>query len=148
MVLCILAFFVFGAMSLFSAKYRPLAKEGLRCVFRTLTMKPCDTGLDERMKAEAVSLTLKYSPAGAKMVNKHFTAISWFFVILTLISFAYSAFGVYNFYFYGNCDGPASVNACVLNDLTGDYGRFSEPKRQSCFCCEKSIFCYVEIPDL
>lgn len=128
MVLCILAFFVFGAMSLFSAKYRPLAKEGFRCVFRTLMMKPCDTGLDERMKAEAVSLTLKYSPAAAKVVNTHFTAISWFFVIITLISFAYSAFGVYNFYFYGNCDGPTSVSACVLNDITGDYGRFSEPK--------------------
>ncbi|MEW6749044.1 MAG: thioredoxin domain-containing protein [Candidatus Micrarchaeota archaeon] len=128
MVLCIIAFFVFGVMSIFSAKYRPLAKEGFRCVFRTLTMKPCDTGLDERMKAEAVSLVLKVSPAGAKVVNRHFTAISWVFVLATLLSFAYSAYGMYNFYFYGNCDGPASVQACVLNDLTGDYGRFSEPK--------------------
>jgi glutaredoxin len=127
MVLCIIAFFVFAVMSLFSAKYRPLAKEGFRCVFRTLTMKPCDTGLDERIKADVVSAVLKYSPPLAKLVNTHFVAISWLFVIITLASFAYSAFGLYNFYFYGNCDGPASIGACILNDITGDYGRFSEP---------------------
>lgn len=128
MVLCIIAFAVFSIMSIFSAKYRPLAKEGFRCVFRTLTLRPCDTGLDERIKAQVVSGVLRYSPAAARQVNRHFTAISWFFVLLTLASFVYSAYGIYNFYYYGNCDGPASPSACVLNDITGDYGRFSEPK--------------------
>ena len=128
MVFCIIAFFVFSAMSLFSAKYRPLAKEGLRCVFRTITFKPCDTGLDDRIKAELVSGALRFSPAGAKYLNRHFTAFSWFFVLLTIGSFAYAAFGVFNFYHYGNCDGPQAVNGCILNEITGDYGRFSEPR--------------------
>lgn len=127
MVLCIIAFAVFSVMSIFSAKYRPLAKEGFRCVFRSLTLKPCDTGLDERIKSEVVSKMLKYSPGAARSVNRHFVAISWFFVLLTLASFAYSAYGIYNFYYYGNCDGPTSTGACILNDITGDYGRFSEP---------------------
>jgi protein-disulfide isomerase len=114
-------------MSIFSAKYRPLAKEGFRCVFRTLTLRPCDTGLDERIKAEVVSGMLRYSPPAARLTNRHFVLISWIFVILTLASFAYSAYGLYNFYFYGNCDGPVSTGACIINDITGDYGRFSAP---------------------
>jgi glutaredoxin len=127
LVLCIIAFFVFAVMSIFSAKYRPLAKEGLRCVFRTLTMKPCDTGMDERMKAELVAGILKFSPQAAKIVNKNFTAISWIFVLLTVASMAYSAYGLYNFYYFGNCDGPNSTQGCIINDITGDYGRFSAP---------------------
>lgn len=127
MVLCIIAFFVLAVMSIFSAKYRPMAKEAFSCVFKTIMMKPCDTGMDERIKAEVVSKVLKVSPVAAKFTNRHFTFLSWVFVILTLASLAYSAAGAYNFYFYGNCDGPNSTGACILNDLTGDYGRFSEP---------------------
>ncbi|HSB47253.1 MAG TPA: thioredoxin domain-containing protein [Candidatus Bilamarchaeum sp.] len=128
MVLCIIAFFVFSVLSIFSAKYRPLAKKGFECVFRTLTMRPCETGLDEEIKAGLVSGILKYSPTGAKFVNRHFTLLSWIFVLLSLASFAYMVYGAYNFYVYGNCEGPHATGACILNDLTGDYGRFSEPK--------------------
>jgi protein-disulfide isomerase len=128
MVLCIIAFFVFSAMSVFSAKYRPLARKGFECVFRTITLRPCDTGLDDQIKAELVSGLLKYSPAGAKILNRHFVVFSWLFVLITLASFAYMAYGIYNFYLYGNCEGPLATGACILNDITGDYGRFSEPK--------------------
>jgi glutaredoxin len=127
MVLCIIAFFVLAVMSIFSAKYRPMAKEAFGCVFKTVMLKPCDTGLDDRIKADVVSRVMKFSPLAAKFTNRHFTFISWIFVLLTLASFVYSAAGVYNFYFYGNCEGPQSSGACILNDLTGDYGRFSEP---------------------
>lgn len=127
MVLCIIAFFVFAVMSIFSAKYRPMAREAFGCVFKTITLKPCDTGLDDRIKADVVSRLLKVSPVAARFTNRHFTFISWIFVLLTLASFVYSAYGMYNFYFFGNCDGPNSTQACILNDLTGDYGRFSEP---------------------
>lgn len=127
MVLCIIAFVVFSVMSIFSAKYRPLARKGFECVFRTITMRPCDTGLDEQIKAGLVSGLLKYSPGAAKALNRHFTLFSWIFVLLTVGSLAYAAYGLYNFYAYGNCDGPTATGACILNDLTGDYGRFSEP---------------------
>jgi protein-disulfide isomerase len=127
MVLCIIAFAVFSVLSIFSAKYRPLARKGFECVFRTVTMRPCDTGLDEQLKAEIVSGVLKRSPPAARFINRHFVLISWAFVILTLASFAYMAYGAYNFYAYGNCEGPNATGACILNDLTGDYGRFSEP---------------------
>ena len=129
MVLCFVAFFVFAFMSIFSARYRPLAKEGLRCVFRTMMLKPCDTGLDDKIKAEIVSKSLRVSPVLARFLNTHFVMMSWVFVILTVASFAYSGISIYNFYYYGNCDGPqAPPGACFINDLTGDYGRFSTPK--------------------
>ncbi len=115
-------------MAIFSAKYRPLAKEAFRCVFLRMTLRPCDVGLDQKIKASIVSQIFDKSPPAAKFVNKHFEAISWVLVILTVISFAYSVVGVYNFYYYGNCEGPTATKACILNDLTGDYGRFSEPK--------------------
>ncbi|MBI5047160.1 thioredoxin domain-containing protein [Candidatus Micrarchaeota archaeon] len=130
MVLCIIAAIVFAVLSIFSAKYRPLAKEGLRCVFRTITLKPCDTGLDDRIKAELVSGIMKYthSPFLARFVNRRFVILSWLFVILSFGSFGYLIYGVYNFYTYGNCDGPTATGACILNSITGDYGRFSSPK--------------------
>jgi protein-disulfide isomerase len=127
MVLCLIAAAVFLVLSVFSAKYRPLAKEAVRCVFRTITFKPCDTGLDEQLKAEIVSSVLKFSPSIAKIINRNFTILSWIFVLLSIASFAYMIYGGYNFYVYGNCDGPNATQACILNDLTGDYGRFSSP---------------------
>lgn len=127
MVLCIIAFVVFSVMSIFSARYRPLAREGFRCVFRTLMLKPCDTGLDDRLKAELVSGALKHSPAAARVMNTHFVLLSWVFVMLTIASFGYVVYGLYNFYYFGNCDGPVSSGLCILSDLTGDYGRFGEP---------------------
>jgi len=114
-------------MSIFSARYRPLAREGFRCVFRTITLKPCDTGLDDRVKAEVVSGVLKRSPTVARVLNTHFVLLSWIFVILTLASFGYVVYGLYNFYYYGNCEGPVGGGMCILSDIAGDYGRFGEP---------------------
>lgn len=129
MVLCIIAFFVFSVLSLFSAKYRPLAKKGFDCVFRTVTLKPCDSGLDDEIKTQLVGSLLNISPFAARILNKNFVLFSWIFVLLSLFSFFYMVYGFYNFYKYGNCDGTEAKTACILNDLTGDYGRFSEPSQ-------------------
>ncbi len=128
MIPCIIALIVSAVLSIFSAKYRKLTLEAFRCVLRKATLRPCETGMDERMRAEAVAHVLRYSPPAARVVNRHFEAVSAVFFILSIASFAYSALSVYNFYYYGNCEGPVATGACFLNTLTGDYGRFSEPK--------------------
>lgn len=128
MVLCIIAALVFSILGIFSAKYRVLAKEALKCVFKMITLKPCDTSLDDRLKAQIVSELMKLSPNAAKMVNRYFVIFSWILVILTFASFIYMVYGAYNFYYYGNCDGPTATGACILNTITGDYGRFSSPR--------------------
>ncbi len=42
-MICIFAFFVFAFLAIFSVTYRPLAKEAFECVFRRITLRPCET---------------------------------------------------------------------------------------------------------
>ena len=51
-MICFVALAVFAVMGLFSAKYRPYAKEAFDCVFRRLTLRKCESGLDKRIKSK------------------------------------------------------------------------------------------------
>ncbi|MFH1056630.1 MAG: thioredoxin domain-containing protein [Candidatus Micrarchaeota archaeon] len=117
MVLCIVALVVFGILGIFSAKHRVLAKEAFQCVFRMVTLRPCESSFDERLKAQILSKTISFSPSLARGVNRHFQLLSWFFTILFFASLAYSALGVYNYWAYGNCNGPDSTGFCALDAL-------------------------------
>ena len=46
MVLCIIALPVFLFLSIFSAKYRPLARRAIDCVFKKVTLRKCETLLE------------------------------------------------------------------------------------------------------
>ena len=72
MVFCIVALIVFGIMGIFSGYYRNLAKEALSCVLKTVVLKPCDTGFDDKMKAKITGKIAKTSPKTAKAIYKHF----------------------------------------------------------------------------
>ena len=58
MVLCFVALFVFAILGIFSAKYRLLAREALDCVVRTVTLRPCESKLDERLHSQIVAKLL------------------------------------------------------------------------------------------
>jgi len=118
LVACIIAFFVFAFLAIFSAKYRPLAKEAFRCVFNKITFRPCDVQLSEKIKATVVGGIMEKSPGTARFVNKHFELLSWVFTILTVVSLAYVLLGLYNFFVFGSCD-PADPSGCILTTLTG-----------------------------
>ncbi len=118
MVLCVIAFIVLAFMSLFSAKYRPMAKEAFRCVFLKMTLRPCESGLDQKIKMKVVSSVFDRSPPAAQFVNKHFELLSWIFVILSFVSLVLVIQGVYNFYLYGTCD-PAHPNQCLITGIIG-----------------------------
>ena len=115
MVICIVAAIVFGILGIFSAKYRAYAKEAFRCAFRTVTLRKCDTGLDEKIKAKVTASTLKYSPPLARAIHTHFTLISWIFVLLMFASGAYTAVSLYNYFAFGNCNGPVSGEICLID---------------------------------
>jgi len=119
MVFCFIALIVFSIMGIFSATHRALAKEAFDCVFKKLTLTPCQTGLDQRLKAKLVSHAFDFSPGLAKLLNVHFELFSWLFFILTVISLAYSIWGFYNWYEYGNCDGPTATGFCIYNTILG-----------------------------
>lgn len=104
-MLCFVALAVFLVLSIFSAKYRPLARRALDCVVKKATLRPCDTGLDEEIKAASISGIMKVSPGGASFLNRHFEAFSLLFTLLFFVSLFFAAQGLYNFAIYGNCNG-------------------------------------------
>jgi len=122
-MICILALIVFCVLAVFSASYRPLAKEAFECVFLRMTFRKCRTGLDTRVKSKIVGRIMNKSPGTAKLVYKNFEIFSWIMVILMIVSLAYSMYGLYNFAAYGNCNGPESTGFCIYDaadELTSD----------------------------
>lgn len=117
-MICFIALAVFGVLSIFSAKYRPYARASVDCVFRRLTLRPCNTTLEEQVKSESVAALLPISPALARFTNRYWEAISWAFTILMFVSLAYVLFGLYNFVQFGTCD-PADPEGCIYNKLLG-----------------------------
>ncbi len=114
MVICIIGLVVFSILGIFSSKYRQLAKELFRCVTKTLVLKPCDTGFDQRVKSYVTTKLMKFPPF-AKFVYNNFGFFSWVFVMTFFLSIGGIAYGVYNYVAFGNCNGPNSTVLCVFN---------------------------------
>lgn len=112
MVICIVAAAVFGVLGIFSAKYRSLAKESFKCVFRKMTLRPCEMDLERKLKMRLVTKFSKY-PLIAQNIYKHFEIFSWAMVALMFISFFYMAQGAYNLAVYGTCD--PITGECLFN---------------------------------
>lgn len=115
MVVCFIALAVFGVLGIFSAKYRGLAKEAFDCVAKKVTLRRCDAAFDQKVKKMVFSSIFRFNGNAAFFVFKNFQALSVIFVILMLGSFAFAAYGVYNFVAYGNCNGPHSNELCLFN---------------------------------
>jgi hypothetical protein len=113
MVVCIIAMVVFAIMGIFSAKYRTYAKEAGRCVFRMVTLRPCDTEFDQRVKSKITAKLMTKSPKAAGFIYKRFNLISWIFVVIFFVSIAFTANSVYNLYVYGTCD--PYTGDCIFN---------------------------------
>lgn len=121
-MICFIALAVFAFLGIFSAYYRQLAKEAFGCVFNKIKLKPCDSGLDMRIKGELVGKLMNTSPTTAKITYKHFELISWIFFVTFLLSFGYTAYGFYNYVAYGNCNGPDSSAFCIFNTVSNTLG--------------------------
>ena len=126
MVFCIIALVVFSFLGIFSAKYRAYAKEAYRCVFRMITLRPCDTAFDQKVKSKITGRLMNRSPSLARFVFRHFNALSWLLVVSMFVSIFFTGLGLYNLAVYGNCNGPESTDICVLNpEGTSIVGSFS-----------------------
>ena len=62
MPLCLVALVVFSVMSIWSAKYRRLAKEAFKCVTKTLMLSPCDMAFEQKVKAKVSAKLLESLP--------------------------------------------------------------------------------------
>ena len=117
MVVCIIAFVVLAFMGIFSAKYRAYAKEAGRCVFRMVTLRPCDTDFDQKVKSKITTKLMTKSPKAASFVYKRFNVISLIFVVIFFVSIALTANAVYNLAVYGTCD-PYTGDCIFTTDPT------------------------------
>ncbi len=142
---CIAALLVLGFLSIFSAKYRSWTREAFDCVTRRLTLRPCRTGFNDKVRAKVTSKLMKRSPKAAKVAHKHFEAISWMFTVIMFVSLAYTAYGAYNLALYGTCD-PANPDSCVFNPDLPECGDPTCTALDHCLCngvevhCEEPIF--------
>jgi len=113
MVLCIVAMVVFSILSVGSAKYRRLAREAMKCVFKNLTFSPCDVKLEQKIKGKVTAKLLRF-PTVARFFYRNFKVISWAFTISFFASLAYSIYALYNYFTLGTCE-PGQV--CPLNEI-------------------------------
>ena len=114
-MICLLSLIVFGILAIFSASYRPLAKEAFDCVFRRVTLRRCQSGLDIRFKSKIVGKLMGKSPKLARGIHKHFELISWIFVVLFFVSLFFAGQAMYNLLIYDNCNGPdADPDTCIF----------------------------------
>jgi protein-disulfide isomerase len=127
---CIIAFAVLAILGIFSAANRALAKEAFDCVLRRVTLRPCTTGFDEKMKAKILGSVITRSETAARFLNKNFEILSWSFFILFLISSIWSVRGLYLFYVTGSCNGLNEAGFCVF-DPKGENNEVSTTS-QSC----------------
>jgi len=116
-MICVIALFVFAVLGIFSTKYRSLAKEAFRCTFLKITLRPCETGLDDMIKSKLTSKLLTRTPKLAKFVYKNFGLLSTAFTLLFFASMAYSAYSLYNLFVYGTCDPSGGV--CEITTIAG-----------------------------
>ncbi|MBI2579808.1 MAG: thioredoxin domain-containing protein [Candidatus Aenigmarchaeota archaeon] len=129
MVFCIIGIVIFGILGIFSAKYRAYFRESLHCIKRQAMLKPCDTEFDNKMKAKITANLMKVSPSLSKLVFRRFVLISWIFIIMLFASIAMTGIGVYNWWAYGNCNGPDSSEFCIFNIDSASVSQSDE----SCF---------------
>lgn len=122
-MICIVALVVFAVLGLISAKYRSYFFEALDCVTKRVTLRKCTTSFDKKMKMKITTRLANLNKPFGGFVFKHFELISWIVTFLMIASLIWTAWvgftGIYNWYYYGNCNGPESSELCELNNLIG-----------------------------
>lgn len=124
-MICILAFVVLSILGIFSATHRLLAKEALDCVLRRITLRPCTTGFNEKIKAQILGKVLGKSEVAAKFLNKHFELFSWILFLTMIASIFWTGKGLVNYYMYGSCNGLNKSGFCAL-DPKGENNKVSQ----------------------
>jgi protein-disulfide isomerase len=134
-MICVIALIIFSILGIFSITYRNLAKEAFDCVFRRITLRPCNTGFDQKIKSKIVAKLLNRSVFAARIFNKHFEIFSWIFLILMIWSAFWTIKGGYNYYLYGSCNGLNQSGFCAF-DPKGENNKVTEINAQ-CGAVEK-----------
>lgn len=119
-MICIIALVISGILGIFSATHRKIASEATNCILKKVRLKPCESGLDTRLKTKIVGKLMRRNQKIANFTFKYFNILSFVFVILMIFSFVYSGIVVYNLAVHGDCRGASDdQGSCVFNSLIG-----------------------------
>jgi len=120
MPLCLVALVVFSVMSIWSAKYRRLAKEAFKCVTKTLMLSPCDMAFEQKVKAKVTAKLLNISPTLARGFYQNFRIFAWAFTASFFVSLFITALSFYNYAVYGSCEPgePCYITALGVSNGT------------------------------
>lgn len=130
MVVCIIALPLFLILSIFSVRYRRLTKEAMDCLFHTLARKKCESALDQRIKTRLSGGIMRYSPKLGAWFYRNYLIITLILTIVFILSTIFTAIGLYNYFQYGNCNGPDSSAFCILNPSLSALALLVRPRRK------------------
>jgi hypothetical protein len=117
-MLCLLSFLVFGFLGIFFAGYRSLALEAFECLVQRAKTGECDADFEARMKSTIVGKAMDRNRKLAWFLNNYMEYLTWFLIVLMLVSAFIAALGVYNYIVFGNCNGPAASGGCGLDKIS------------------------------
>ncbi len=94
---CLITLIVFSILGIFSASHRQTSKKAFDCVFKRITLRPCDTGFDKKIKGKIIGRILTKSTKLARGIYLFWEPISWVLVISLFVSLFFGAQNVYKF---------------------------------------------------
>lgn len=112
-MLCLAALIVLAILGIFSATHRDLAKEAFACVFRRVTLRPCDSDFQTKIKSDIVGWLMQRNQTAARLFNRYSEVFAWLFVTLSLVSLLYAGYAIYNYVVHGTCN-PSNPEECVV----------------------------------
>lgn len=123
-MICILAFIlllIFYPILGFFPEYRALYKKSWSCVFKKLTLRPCDMNFGEEIKSRLLSRFIFRFPSLTKFFSKTFSVWAFLLVTFTLWTLFASLAAGLNLFVYDTCNPETgascslSGNACGVN---------------------------------
>lgn len=114
---CIAAFIVLALISIFSVKYRKLAKKAWSCTLHRITFRPCDTSFKEETKSKLLSHVANRTPGLVKLADIGIEIASFILVTLTVWSLLVALESGLNIFVWGTCT-PNNASSCSLTSET------------------------------
>lgn len=114
---CIAAFIVLAIISIFSVKYRKMAKQAWSCTLHRVTFRPCDTSFKEETKSKLLSHVATRAPKFVKYADFVIEFLSFILVILTVWSLYVALMALLNLFVWGTCN-PNNASSCSLTSET------------------------------
>ena len=114
---CIAAFIILAIISIFSVKYRKMAKQAWSCTLHRVTFRPCDTSFKEETKSKLLSHVANRTPKLVKLADFIIEFLSFVLVTLTIWSLYVAFMSLLNIFVWGTCN-PSNGSSCSLTSET------------------------------